>query len=437
MNPFDILSKSLPRSVDTSLVRDTSLTSEVTDTNGNFSVVESFNALFEGMSDQFRREKESSQDLDERDALSITIDTGSLDVERSEADNLVFAILEGFLPRTLSQISPVTSGNDAQSSDASSQLPLQENLQVQETSSLVNSSMQSRATVTVQHQETHFKPIVEGAVAEIDLDDRGQMEIAQEFRPLTKPMARASKATPLAHQSLVMDSLSQAAARAVPEEHAEERASTKDQPVEMTVEHLDVRKNLLADGPQIEESGLSPATLQRLASSLRSEVHSIIDETGHHTLALDRQAHTFSLRTSDSVLRILNLQLHPADLGVVTVKMRLSGDSLEMELHTEKEETAQLLRHDSEKLSALLRGSGYRPDTITIQVNDVSSQDRIPAQRQSDMQFHGQSFQHSGTGQENHSQNQERKYAKTNAESLPDQPEDRAMGNRQPSGVYL
>ncbi|GJD99308.1 hypothetical protein GMJLKIPL_1224 [Methylobacterium isbiliense] len=66
-------------------------------------------------------------------------------------------------------------------------------------------------------------------------------------------------------------------------------------------------------------------------------------------------------------LRILTLQLHPADLGAVTVRMRLRDGDLEMNLGASRAETAELLRKDAGVLTDLLRGSGYRPEILTIQ----------------------------------------------------------------------
>ncbi|MEH3117576.1 MAG: flagellar hook-length control protein FliK [Methylorubrum populi] len=66
-------------------------------------------------------------------------------------------------------------------------------------------------------------------------------------------------------------------------------------------------------------------------------------------------------------LKILTLQLHPADLGSVLVRMRLQDGRLEMSLRTSREETAERLRNEGDLLSGLLREAGYEPDVLTIQ----------------------------------------------------------------------
>ncbi|WP_160310389.1 flagellar hook-length control protein FliK [Microvirga vignae] len=347
-------------------------------------------------------------------------------------------LLEGLLPRVLPQATPAGSDGNGQKNDASSQLMFPETQQMQDSGDLLSSPVQQRVTVAVQHQETHFKPVIETSVTEADLEGQGQMERAPEFASFGRPVDGPSKAARPKQQDLTRYPLPQEAVTPVAEEQVEEQNPGKDQSLNATVEDLEARKSAPSNAAQTEGASLPPATLQRLANSVRAEVRSMVNEAAEHAAPTDRTFQMLSIKASDSALRILNLQLHPADLGVVTIKMRLAGDSLEMELHTEKEETAQLLRNDSEKLSALLRGSGYRPDAITIQVNGVADQDRVSTQRQQpDMQFQGQSFQQGGASQEGHSRNREKQYASTGTEPPNSRAEDRTLDSRNPGGVYL
>ncbi|WP_264050769.1 flagellar hook-length control protein FliK [Methylobacterium flocculans] len=68
----------------------------------------------------------------------------------------------------------------------------------------------------------------------------------------------------------------------------------------------------------------------------------------------------------DGPLRLLTLQLHPADLGTVLVRMRLRDGQLEMSLQASREDTAALLREGGEILTELLRQGGYQPERLTI-----------------------------------------------------------------------
>lgn len=438
MSPIDILSRSLPRSADPQSPRDGSATSESVDANGMPSDAGSFDNLLNGLSGRHRRDGENAQPLDERDVLNVIADSGPPSAAGSESSNPVLGLLEGLLPRVLPQATRGGSGDNTPSRGASGQLMALETQQMQDGGDLLNSPVQQRLTVSVQHQETHFKPVIEASVAETGLEEKGQVESAPELASFDKPVDQPSRAAHQRQQDLTKYPLPQEAATPVAEEQVEEQSLDQDQSLNATVERLEARKGAASNAAQSEGAGLPPATLQRLASSVRAEVRSMVNETAEHAATTDRTLQMLSIKASDSALRILNLQLHPADLGVVTVKMRLAGDSLEMELHTEREETAQLLRNDSEKLSALLRGSGYRPDAITIQVNGAADPDRVSAQRQqSDMQFQGQSFQQGGASQEGHSRNREKQYASTRTELPSNRTEERTLGSHNPGGVYL
>ncbi|MBY0294846.1 MAG: flagellar hook-length control protein FliK, partial [Methylobacterium sp.] len=100
---------------------------------------------------------------------------------------------------------------------------------------------------------------------------------------------------------------------------------------------------------RLSEPALASATLPALVRSLAAQM----PPTG--------------LVPGAGPLRILTLQLNPADLGAVTVRMRLRDGDLEMNLGASRAETAELLRKDAGVLADLLRGSGYRPEILTIQ----------------------------------------------------------------------
>jgi chemotaxis protein MotD len=133
-------------------------------------------------------------------------------------------------------------------------------------------------------------------------------------------------------------------------------------------------------------------------------------------------------------LRLLTLQLHPADLGVVLVRMRLRDGRIEMSLHAAREETATLLREGGEVLADLLRQGGYQPERVTI-TSGSPSNGPVPGE--------GQAFQaqaeaganpdHATPGQPDRRQPDGRAAApetsERNHESVPSSP-DR-------SGVYL
>lgn len=63
----------------------------------------------------------------------------------------------------------------------------------------------------------------------------------------------------------------------------------------------------------------------------------------------------------------LRIQLHPAELGMVTARLTASGSQLSIEIQTESNDARQRLTADSEAIVKALRAIGYDVDKVTIQ----------------------------------------------------------------------
>ncbi|RUX92796.1 flagellar hook-length control protein FliK, partial [Mesorhizobium sp. M7D.F.Ca.US.004.01.2.1] len=63
---------------------------------------------------------------------------------------------------------------------------------------------------------------------------------------------------------------------------------------------------------------------------------------------------------------VLKIELHPAELGMVTAHLRLSGEQLSIELKPETHDAYRRLSADSEAIVKSLRGLGFEVDKVTI-----------------------------------------------------------------------
>jgi chemotaxis protein MotD len=72
------------------------------------------------------------------------------------------------------------------------------------------------------------------------------------------------------------------------------------------------------------------------------------------------------LKAADGPVKILTLQLDPPDLGAVTVKMRLTGDAVEVRLSADSYETTRLLQGERKALTDLMQSAGYKFDIAAI-----------------------------------------------------------------------
>jgi chemotaxis protein MotD len=74
------------------------------------------------------------------------------------------------------------------------------------------------------------------------------------------------------------------------------------------------------------------------------------------------------ISTSAPPVKVLHIQLQPAELGTVVVRLSLKHDVLDVEMDASQSGTAHLLQRDREVLLGLLRSSGYLVDGVSVQV---------------------------------------------------------------------
>jgi chemotaxis protein MotD len=77
---------------------------------------------------------------------------------------------------------------------------------------------------------------------------------------------------------------------------------------------------------------------------------------------------------------VLKIELHPAELGMVTANLRLSGEQLSIELKPETHDAYRRLSSDSEAIVKSLRGLGFDVDKVTIMQPSVA----VPATTRTD-----------------------------------------------------
>ncbi|KAA0699521.1 flagellar hook-length control protein FliK [Neorhizobium sp. P12A] len=106
------------------------------------------------------------------------------------------------------------------------------------------------------------------------------------------------------------------------------------------------------------------------------------------------------------VVNTLKIELNPADLGVVTATMRLSGDDLTVDLKVQSGEAYRQLHNDQGAMMDALRSQGYSVDKITVTLvapsqteansqsgfQGQSQQQSLPNQGQSNGQARGQNY---------------------------------------------
>lgn len=81
-------------------------------------------------------------------------------------------------------------------------------------------------------------------------------------------------------------------------------------------------------------------------------------------------------------VKILTVQLDPPSLGTVTVKVRLTGDAVDVQVSAERYETTQMLRHERDALTERMHSAGYKFEISSIdhsRVGDVAASGQTPS----------------------------------------------------------
>ncbi|MFU0505469.1 flagellar hook-length control protein FliK [Pseudaminobacter sp. NGMCC 1.201702] len=134
----------------------------------------------------------------------------------------------------------------------------------------------------------------------------------------------------------------------------------------------------------------------------------------------------------------LKIQLHPAELGMVTANLRLAGEQLTVELRVETRDAYQRLTADSDTIVKSLRALGLDVDQVTIQQPQTanSPQARTEASASSaGLNARDQNQPGSGGGRDQQSAGQSRSNGNENSHGS--KPAASAPSDRAGGGLYI
>nr|WP_321454777.1 flagellar hook-length control protein FliK [uncultured Cohaesibacter sp.] len=129
----------------------------------------------------------------------------------------------------------------------------------------------------------------------------------------------------------------------------------------------------------LEEAGIEPtkamqpnagAVLSQIADAIKN--NPLADSTSTSDTSMrswgdDTQWQgSLRLQRSGDALRVLDIQLHPADLGKVRLSVRLNENNVEVRIEATKAETAKLLESNQTELNKILQKAGYHADRISV-----------------------------------------------------------------------
>lgn len=118
----------------------------------------------------------------------------------------------------------------------------------------------------------------------------------------------------------------------------------------------------LATSGASADANLPSGLMQQIASRVAGEAGATYIQE-----ARPAAAPAFAVRP-DSAVKVLHLQLQPAELGTVSIRMSVKDNTLRLDLEVGRGDTAHLIQRERETLSALLRSAGYSIDGLDIRI---------------------------------------------------------------------
>jgi chemotaxis protein MotD len=103
-----------------------------------------------------------------------------------------------------------------------------------------------------------------------------------------------------------------------------------------------------------------PPPTHQVAGQIVAAANAVQSEGAQPTATLGAKA------TVSSVVKVLHLELQPADMGTITIRMSLKQDGLDLRVVASRPETARLLQGDQDTLAKLLTSAGYRVEGMAV-----------------------------------------------------------------------
>lgn len=187
-----------------------------------------------------------------------------------------------------------------------------------------------------------------------------------------------------------------------------------------TAVEVSIRPTASADA-KLASNAANKQTFDRLITVVRQETHSpppvhlspaaqvanalIAEVQAPESLRPSRSATELvpTSSTTGGVVRVLQIRLEPAELGAVSIRLKLEAHALELRIDADQPRTADLIRRDQTALTRLLQSAGYDVEALTVYVTEpdrsVTSGGQLPQQGSQGTAHQTTSNMSSGGGQ--------------------------------------
>lgn len=213
---------------------------------------------------------------------------------------------------------------------------------------------------SVVGRETHFAPVVPGAGAPVP--KANEPETSAPAAALSAPRPESVAADP----------------RAVADRNAGGAGIPPRTPARAEERALALAAASASAGETVRADAVAP-TLQRVGESIAAEAARASAEMRPEASRSAAAASLFAAPLARDPVRILTIQLHPVELGTVTVRLRLNGKTLSAELRASRPETAELLEREHQTLADIVRASGHDVEKLVVHGSGRDSGIMLPS----------------------------------------------------------
>ncbi|MGD9913152.1 MAG: flagellar hook-length control protein FliK [Rhizobiaceae bacterium] len=117
-----------------------------------------------------------------------------------------------------------------------------------------------------------------------------------------------------------------------------------------------------------------PAPAMPLSTTGAALVSGLTSDSGwQNSLRSVAAAQHLANQMSNAPMHSMTLQLHPAELGMVTANLRIAGGQLNVELSVENRDAYDRLKGDAETIVKSLKALGYDIDQVTVQQPQIAN----------------------------------------------------------------
>ena len=116
----------------------------------------------------------------------------------------------------------------------------------------------------------------------------------------------------------------------------------------------------------------APAAVPGLSANAAAIVSALDADLGWRPASASSAQSAQALKGTQP-MRSLKIQLHPAELGMVTANLKTSGEQLSVELQVDNQEAYHRLSADSDAIVKSLRSLGYDIDRVSVQQPQAAS----------------------------------------------------------------